>query len=129
MNKSITRWSRTAFVAAAMTAATAAYASNPVPDEKVALAQASIARAEQAGAPQAAPVELAAARDKLARAQKAIADRDPKPAVMWAEQADVDARVAEATAQLQRSEKAATEFDVTMQALRQESLRSSPSVQ
>jgi hypothetical protein len=45
---------------------------------------------------------------------------------MWAEQADIDARVAEATAQLQRSKSAAAQFDASMQALRQESLRSTP---
>jgi hypothetical protein len=62
----------------------------------------------------------------LARAEKANADHDAKPAALLADQADLDARVAEAVAQQQRSHKAAMEFDVSMQALRQESLRSSP---
>jgi len=76
-----------------------ACATNPVADEKIAVAKASLQRAEQAGAPQAAAVELATARDKLARAEKANADHNLKPASELAEQANLDAQVAEATAQ------------------------------
>jgi hypothetical protein len=74
-------------------------------------------------------VELASARDKLARAEKANDDRDIQPATMLAEQANVDAQLAEATAQQQRSHKAATEFDAGMQTLRDESMRTSPPAQ
>ena len=104
---------------------TAAYASNPVPDETIAVAKAAVERAEQSGAPQAAPVELASARDKLARAQKANADHRAKPAIALADQARIDAQVAEATAQKERAAKAATEFDASMATLRQESNRAS----
>jgi hypothetical protein len=103
----------------------AACASNPAADEKIAVAKASLQRAEGSGAPEFAPVEMAAARDKLARAEKANADRNLQPAILLADQANVDAQLAEATAQQQRSSKAATEFDASMQALRQESTRSS----
>jgi hypothetical protein len=103
----------------------AAYASNPVPDETIAVAKAAVERAEQSGAPQAAPVELASARDKLARAQKANADHRAKPAIALADQARIDAQVAEATAQKERAAKAATEFDASMATLRQESNRAS----
>jgi uncharacterized protein DUF4398 len=104
---------------------TAAYAASPIPAERIAVAKSSLQRAEQSGAPEFAPVELAAARDKLGRAEKALADRNKEAAAQLAEQADVDAQLAEATAQRQKSHKAATEFDASMQALRQESLRSS----
>ena len=104
---------------------TAAYASNPVPDETIAVAKAAVQRAEQSGAPQAAPVELASARDKLARAEKANADHHPKPAIALADQATIDAQVAEATAQKERAAKAAAEFDASMKTLRQESNRNS----
>jgi hypothetical protein len=96
----------------------------PVPNEKIAVAKSSVQRAEQSGAPELAPVEMAAARDKLARAEKAAADHDAAPATQLAEQANVDAQLAEATAQEQHSRKAAKEFDANLQALRQESLRS-----
>jgi hypothetical protein len=104
---------------------TAAYASNPVPDETIAVAKAAVQRAEQSGAPQAAPVELASARDKLARAEKANADHKAKPAIALADQATIDAQVAEATAQKERAAKAAAEFDASMATLRQESNRNS----
>ena len=104
---------------------TAAYASNPVPDETIAVAKAAVQRAEQSGAPQAAPVELASARDKLARAEKANADHKAKPAIALANQATIDAQVAEATAQKERAAKAAAEFDASMATLRQESNRNS----
>ena len=87
------------------------------------------AAAEQAGAPELAPVEMAAARDKLARAEKAAADRDAQPATELAEQANADAQLAEATAQEKRSHKAALELDASLQALRQESLRNTQSNQ
>lgn len=112
---------------AAIAVGTAAYASNPpVADETIAVAKTAVQRAEQSGAPQAAPVELAAARDKLARAEKANASHQLAQATMLAEQANIDAQVAEASAQQQRSHKAAVEFDSGMQALSQESMRSSP---
>jgi hypothetical protein len=123
-----TKVSRSGMAAlAAIAVGAAAYASNPpVADEKIAVAKASVQRAEQAGAPQAAPVELAAARDKLARAEKANMAHQLVPATILAEQANIDAQVAEASAQQQRSHKAALEFDASMQALTQESMRSSP---
>jgi hypothetical protein len=104
----------------------AAYAASPIPAEKIAVAKSSVQRAEQSGAPEFAPVEMAAARDKLGRAERAAADHDKQSATQLAEQADADARLAEATAQRQKSHKAAAEFDASMQALRQESLRSTP---
>jgi len=108
----------------AMILSTAAYAGSPIPAEKIAVAKSSVQRAEQSGAPEFAPLEMAAARDKLARAEKAEADHNKLSATQLAEQADVDAQVAEATAQRHKSHKAAMEFDASMQALRQESLRS-----
>ena len=105
--------------------ATAVYAKSPVADETIAVAKAAVERAEQSGAPQAAPVELASARDKLARAEKENAHHRLKPAIALADQATLDAQVAEATAQKERAAKAAAEFDASMATLRQESNRAS----
>jgi hypothetical protein len=118
-----------AAIAAIVATLAACAASNPLADEKIAVAKASVQRAEGSGAPELAPVELAAARDKLARAEKANTARDLLPAAQLADQANVDAELAEATAQQQRSHKAAMEFDTSMDALRQESMRSSPPAQ
>jgi Domain of unknown function (DUF4398) len=120
---------RQAALALTLMGATGAYASSPLPDEAIAVAKVAVQRAEQAGAPQAAPVELASARDKLARAEKANADHQGKPAIALADQATVDAQVAEATAQKDRAAKAAAEFDASMLALRQESNRNTTTAQ
>src|ERR1700726_1735419 len=117
----LSRLTKGAAACAATVVALAACASSPVADEKIAVAKASLQRAEGSGAPEFAPVELASARDKLARAEKANADRNLQPATLLAEQANIDAELAEANAQQQRSHKAAMEFDTSMQTLRQES--------
>ena len=113
-----------AALCAAIVLSAAGCATTPVPNEKIAVAKSSVQRAEQSGAPELAPVEMAAARDKLARAEKAAANHDAAPATQLAEQANVDAQLAEASAQEQHSRKAAKEFNANLQALRQESLRS-----
>jgi len=115
--------------AACIATALAACASTPVPYEKIAVAKASLQRAEQSGAPELAPVEMATARDKLSRAEKAVANNETQPATLLAEQANVDAELAEATAVEHKSHQAATEFDASMQALRQESARATPLTQ
>jgi Domain of unknown function (DUF4398) len=116
--------SKYAVVCAAFALSAAGCVTTPVPNEQIAVAKSAVQRAEQSGAPELAPVEMAAARDKLARAEKAAADHDAGPATQLAEQANADAQLAEATAQEQHSRKAATEFDASLQALRQETQRS-----
>jgi hypothetical protein len=114
---------------AAIALSAAGCATTPIPNEKIAVAKSSVQAAEQAGAPELAPVEMAAARDKLARAEKAAADRDAQAASGLAEQANADAQLAEATAQEQRSHKAAMELAASLQALRRESSRNAQSNQ
>lgn len=125
----ISKWAKGAGICAALALTVAGCASTPIPNEKIAVAKSSVARAEQSGAPEYAPVEMAAARDKLARAEKAAAEKDGQPATQLAEQANADAQLAEATAQEHKSHKAAVEFDASMQALRQESQRSTQPTQ
>jgi hypothetical protein len=129
MRTKLSRLTKGAATIGATVLVLAACASNPVADEKIAVAKASLQRAEGSGAPEFAPVQLAAARDKLARAEKANADHDLKPATNLAEQANVDAELAEATAQENRAHKAAMEFDKGINTLQQESNRSSPPAQ
>jgi Domain of unknown function (DUF4398) len=114
---------------AAIALSVAGCASTPIPNEQVAIAKSSVQRAEQNGAPELAPVEMSAARQELASAEKAAADRQVLPATQWAEKANVDAQLAEATAQERRAHKAATEFDASMATLRQETQRSSQPTQ
>ena len=104
----------------------AACATSPIPNEKIAVARASVQHAEQSGAQEFAPVELSTARDKLQRAEKAASDHDAEPATMLAEQANVDAELAEATAQEHRSQKAESELQASLRALREQANQSSP---
>ena len=123
MSTRISNSLRSASAAAALLVALSAGAITPAPNEKLAVAKASVQRAEQAGAPEFAPVELASAREKLVGADKALAERKPIVATQLAEQANADAQLAEARAVQQKSHKAALEFDASMVALRQESNR------
>jgi hypothetical protein len=117
----MSEWTALAAVTAAVLSA--GCASMEVPKEQVAVAKASVQRAQQAGAPTLAPVEFQSAQDKLARAEKAVADSRAQPATQLAEQANVDAELAEATANEKHSEKAASEFDASLAALRQEAMQ------
>jgi hypothetical protein len=115
-----------ATLSAAVALCVAGCATTPVPNEQLAVAKSSVQRAEASGAPELAPVEMSAARQELASAEKATADGMAQPARQWAEKANVDAQLAEATARQRRAHKAAEEFDASMAALRQEAQRSSP---
>jgi hypothetical protein len=116
------RWLQAAMGMAAA-AGLAACATSPIPNEKIAVAKASIQHAEQAGAQQLAPVEMKTAQDKLQRAEAAAANHEAQPATVLAEQADIDAQVAEATAQQQRSHKAAVELNASLRDLSRETNR------
>jgi hypothetical protein len=113
-------------IGASLLLALSGCASTPIPNEKLAVAKASVQRAEQAGGPAAAPAEMASAHEKLARATQAADARNGEQATQLAEQANADARLAEAMADQARAHKAAGEFDESMNALRQESSRATP---
>jgi hypothetical protein len=83
-----------------------------------------VQRAERSGAPELAPVQLASAKEKLNKAENAAAQHDGVQAGQYADQANVDAQLAEAMANQQKSHKAAMDFDASMQALRSEAMRS-----
>ena len=100
-----------------------ACAATPLTAKRLALAKQSIERAEVAEAADFAQMELSAARHKYAAAQAAVDKRDADQATMLAEQADVDAQLAEHTARAKRSEKLAGQMDAQMRDLRQDSLR------
>jgi septal ring factor EnvC (AmiA/AmiB activator) len=100
-----------------------ACASAPMPVDKLAVAKSSLQRAEQAQAGQFAQVELNAARTKLAAAQAAAEDRDGEVAARLADQADVDAQLAESTARAKQQEQLVAEMDKSLRDLRNETLR------
>lgn len=72
-------------------------AAPPPPLTELALARSAIFDADQAGAAQAAPAELNAARERLAEAEQ-LAPHDEQLARWRAKEAESDARLAAATA-------------------------------
>jgi hypothetical protein len=100
----------------------AACAGNP-PREQLAVSRAAVDKASGPAAAEA-PMELAAARDKVTRAQIAMADKDYALARQLAEQAEADAALAEARARAARSDLALREVRESIRALRSELERS-----
>lgn len=100
-----------------------ACASAPPPVEKLTLAKSSIERAEQAQAAQFAQVELNSARAKFAAAQAAADKHDGEVAARMADQADVDAQLAESTARARQQEQLVDEMEASLRDLRNETLR------
>ena len=98
-------------------------ASAPPPVEKLTIAKQSIERAEQAQAGQFAQVELSSARSKYAAAQAASDKHEVEAAARLADQADVDAQLAESTARAKQQEQLVTELEASLRDLRNETLR------
>lgn len=93
------------------------------PVAELATARASIAQAESAGAVQLAPVELLAARDKLGRAEAATREDRFGDGRRLAEQAQVDAEVAERKARAANAARAAEELRRANATLERETAR------
>jgi Domain of unknown function (DUF4398) len=100
-----------------------ACASTPMPVEKLAIAKTSLERAEQAQAAQFAQVELNSARNKFAAAQAAVDKHDAEVAARLADQADVDAQLAESTARAKQQELLVNDMEAGLRDLRDETLR------
>lgn len=109
----------TTLLAAAVALALAACASTPPPTAQMAVGTAAVERATGPAAADA-PVELAAARDKLAGANAAFARKDYVLARQLAEQAEADATLAEAQARSARSDRALAEVREGVRQLRDE---------
>jgi hypothetical protein len=100
-----------------------ACASMPPPTAEVAVSRAAVAHAAGAGANEASPADMNSAREKLARANKAMTDKDYKLALALAQEAQADARLAESKADAARAQKAADAVQADSQALREELAR------
>jgi hypothetical protein len=98
----------------------AACASTPPPTDQLAVSRAAVDSAVRAGATDHAAVELALARGKLERAQAAMNSNNHLEARRLAEQAAVDAELAQARAASARARTAASQVDQSIRALREE---------
>lgn len=103
-----------------------ACASPPAPVEQLAVAEAAVQRASTANTQEGAPTELRVATDKLVAARSALAAGDRDRARQLAEQAEVDAQVAEIHGKARRSAAAARETQDAARVLREEMDRKPP---
>lgn len=92
----------------------------PAPEKEVALATQSIVQAENSGAVEFAPMELKSARDKLNQAQLAMDREEHVGARRLADEAMVDANLAEAKARSAKSQKVVEELKESIRILQQE---------
>jgi hypothetical protein len=126
MNTPISTPVATGLMCAVLAGVMAACSSTPPPMPQMALAEAAVQRASSMGTADLAPAELQRAKSKLAQAREAEGGKQYERAARLAEQAQVDAEVAEMHAQAVRSRKAAQETQDAAGVLREEINRKSP---
>lgn len=102
-------------------------ASTPAPKSELAVSKAAIDNALAAGGAEYAPVPMKTARDKQERAEKLVAEgEDFAKARYLAEQAALDARAAQATAESVKAQKSVEEAMRNQTSLQQEIDRQQP---
>ena len=94
-------------------------AKNP-PVEKISNAQSAISRASDNNAEVYSPLELKIAKEKLDRAQELSKEKKYEDAAMLAEEAKIDARLAEEKSRTKESKKIANEILDSINALKAE---------
>src|SRR5471032_2438250 len=128
-----TRLSRTTLQllgALAIAAAAVGCASDKTPaTADVAVSRAAVDSATSSGAAELAPAELTSARDKMMKANQALAAKDYKAAKEWADLAAADAQLAQSKANTAKATSAANEVQQSVNAMRDELNRSNANQQ
>jgi hypothetical protein len=130
LHSSVAIGSRTTKLTAVVLATFALSACSSIPDvtkERVANSETVVRQAQQTiGTSEAGAVELQQARDKLALAQSALKANRPQDAERAAVQARLDAELAIAKTQSAAARRSADEVLASLETLRQEAERTSP---
>jgi septal ring factor EnvC (AmiA/AmiB activator) len=92
----------------------------PAPTEQMAVSKAAVNNASSAGGNEFAPVQLKSAMDKMDSAERAMTEENYLIARQLAEQAQVDAQLAAATARSSKAQRAASALQEDTRVLRQE---------
>lgn len=119
-SKQILRGIGITVAAAVFMAGCASTPTNPAPTEQMAVSKAALNSAASAGGNEFAPLQLKSAMEKMDGAEQAIAKKDYVRARQLAEQAQVDAQLAEAMARSAKAQKAADALQEDSRVLRQE---------
>ena len=117
---------KTLLLTAPMVLMLAACASSPPAAPVIETSAASVDAARSAGATELAAVEMNSARAKLDRARALSQSGNQREATRLAHEADVDAQLARARANTERSKRAVAELDASLQSLRDEISRGTP---
>lgn len=107
VHRNMAGWYAPALLLVIAAASLGACTSIPAPTEQLALAKAAVADAASADGTQFAPAEMRTARDKLDGANAAMVAEDHGRARLLAEEAQVDAHLAQVKAQSMKARKAA----------------------
>lgn len=107
----------------ALCALTGCATTTPQPTEAMTRAESSVQQADQAGARRYDPGTLDASKDKLTKSKAAAERGDKRAAEQFAEQAQLDAELAAATARSENAQKAAAEVRASIETLRAEMAR------
>ena len=110
----------------ALAAGASGCAHQPSAARALAAGTASMDAARAAGAPEYASAELERASGKLDRARDLAQQGRQREAIRLAEEAEADAQVARASAGAERSRRAMTEVEASLQMLRDEVARPGP---
>ncbi len=94
------------------------------PLEKISVAEQMVSMADNENAAQYAPLDIRLAREKLQQAKAALDDKEYAEARRLADQASVDAQVAEAKATTEKGRRAVEELRQSIETLRREIDRS-----
>ncbi len=97
----------------------------PKPASELALASSALKNAETSGAREYAPIELRIAREKQSAADKAVSKERYGKARQLSSEALVDAELARATADAEKSRLALKEAQDNIEMIRQEAIRTS----
>jgi len=92
----------------------------PAPTEQMAVSRAAVNNASNAGSNEFAPVQLRSAMEKMDAAERAMGEKNYARARLLAEEALVDARLAETTARAAKAQKAAEAVQEDNRVLRKE---------
>jgi hypothetical protein len=103
-----------------------ACAGTPPPTEQLALARSAVANAVTAGGTEHAPVEMRAAQEKLSGAEKAISAKENDQARRLADEAVVDARLAERKALATKARQTLEQAQEGIRVLQQEMMNQTP---
>ena len=92
----------------------------PAPTEQMAVSRAAVNNASSAGGNEFAPLQLKSAMEKMDAADRAMGEKNYVRARLLAEQAQVDAKLAEAASRSAKAQKAADALDEDNRVLRKE---------